>query len=157
MAIRVNPQYISGPQIYPQYIGAPVEMVQAPPMGDTVQYSQQPYVAGNLTFAGFGRTVILAGATQRVTVNVVKPITPQKILCPSTVTGLLVVSVSIGGTNLFCNELGVPIEVLSEVSTSKPLNWLTIEPSVGAIFELSNPTVGDLEFKGAFYGTSLRT
>jgi hypothetical protein len=122
-----------------------------------VEYSPDAYKAGNLSFFGFGSTVVVAGATgQVITLNPVRPIHPQKLFCPSTIVGLLIVSVSIGGTNLFAGAGGVPIEIFSEVSTSKPLDWITITPAVGIVFAIANPTGVNLNFQGGIYGTSVR-
>lgn len=154
--VNVQPRYVGGVAVRPRYVGAPAQMVEA--LGEQpVEYSQQAYVDGNLSFMGFGQTVIGAGLTVPVQFNPVRPITPQKLFCPSTVVGLLILTASIGGTNLFADSNGVPIEIFSEVSTSKPLDWITITPSVGLVFSVFNPTATDLVFSGGIYGTSVRT
>lgn len=155
--LQVQPQYVGAPAVQPQYVGAPVQMVQSLP-AQAVDYSPQNYVGGNLSFFGFGATLIPAGATGViVALKPVRPIHPQKLFCPSTVIDLLIDSASIGGTNLFAGSAGVPIETFSEVSTSKPLDWITIDPAVGIVFTISNPTAVDKLFKGGIYGTSIRT
>lgn len=152
--MNVHPQYV-GANVHPMYVGAPVEQVQN--QGKAVQYSQSDYVAGNLSFFGFGRTVIPALSAVDVELKPVRPIHPQKLFCPSTITDLLIESASIGGTNLFAGVNGVPIEIFSEVATSKPLDWITINPAVGIVFRIRNPTAVDSVFTGGIYGTSVRT
>lgn len=154
--MRVSPQYVGGVAVNPRYVGAPAQMVQS--LGEQpVDYSPNSYHAGNLSFFGFGINVIPAGSTgTTVELNPVRPIHPQKLFCPSTVIGLQINSVSIGGTNMFAGANGLPIEIFSEVSTSKPLDWVTLDPAVGIVFVISNPTAVPLNFTGGIYGTSVR-
>lgn len=154
--MQVHPQYVGGLAVRPENVGAPVQAV--PGLNESpVQYSPQAYVGGNLSFFGFGITPIGAGATVEVEVKPVRPIHPQKLFCPSTVVGLLINSLSIGGTNMFAGVTGVPIEIFSEVSTSKPLDLITLTPAVGLVFTVFNPTAVVLNFTGGIYGTSVRT
>lgn len=156
-AMQVNPRYV-GAAVRPNYVGAPVSMVAQGQMGEQpVEYAPTTYVAGNLSFFGFGITSIPANDTLTIQLNPVRPIAPQKLFCPSTVVDLLIDSASIGGTNLFAGSEGIPIEIFSEVSTSKPLNWTTITPAVGIVFAITNPTAGALNFTGGIYGTTVRT
>lgn len=154
--MMVRPQYVGGVAVRPHYVGSPVEMV--PNLDEQpVAYSPDAYKAGNLSFFGFGSTAIPAGSTgTTVPLAPVRPIHPQKLFCPSTIVGLLIVSASIGGTNLFAGSAGVPVEIFSEVSTSKPLDWITITPAVGVVFVIANPTGVALNFQGGIYGTSVR-
>jgi hypothetical protein len=153
---NIHPNYIGDPNIHPQYIGAPIAEAQAPHMGP-ITYSESAYVAGDVTWFGFGITSILAGATgQVVSIKPLRPITPQKIFCPSTNQGLLLGQASVGGTNIFANQAGVPIELFSEVSTAPQIRWPTIDTAVGIDFTLINPTAGAIPFTGAMYGTALR-
>lgn len=156
--VSIQPRYVGDVSIQPRYVGAPVEMVpQQAPMGQPVKYSPADYIAGNVTWFGLGRTIITAGATgQVVSVKPLRPITPQKIFCPSTNQGLLITQASIGGTNIFANQAGVPIELFSEVSTAPQIEWPTIDTSVGIDFTLANPTGADIPFTGALYGTAVR-
>lgn len=152
----VAPRFV-GASVQPRFVGAPVQQVQSL-AEQPINYSPEQYVAGNLSFFGFGTTVIPAltnGVT--IAINPVRPIHPQKLFCPSTVIGLLINSASIGGTDMFAGSNGVPIELFSEVSTSKPLDWITINPATGIVFVVSNPTGVALNFTGAIYGTSVRT
>jgi hypothetical protein len=150
------PRYVGEVRVAPRYVGSPAMMV--PSLGEApIDYSPEAYNAGNLSFFGLGSTVIPAGSTgTQVEKKPVRPIHPQKLFNPSTIVGLLIVSVSIGGTNLFAGAEGVPIEIFSEVSTSKPLDWITITPSVGIVFVIANPTGVNLNFQGGIYGTSVR-
>lgn len=153
---NIHPNYIGDPSIHPNYIGAPIAEAQAPGMGP-ITYSEAAYVAGDVTWFGFGITSILANATgQVVSIKPLRPITPQKIFCPSTNQGLLLGQASVGGTNIFANQAGVPIELFSEVSTAPQIRWPTIDTAVGIDFTLINPTAGAIPFTGAMYGTALR-
>ena len=155
----VYPRYLQGgvgASVHPRYISAPVQPV-APQQGVTpIEYSPTNYVAGDVSYFGLGVTVIGAGLTVPVQVNPTRPFMPQKFFCPSTIIGLLIVSVSIAGTNMLANTAGVPIEIFSEVSTSPQMEWITIEPAVGILFEIRNPTAAALNFEGTLYGTQLR-
>lgn len=158
----VYPRYlqggVGGATVQPRYIGAPVQSVSPATMeGATpIQYSPTIYVAGDVSYFGLGATTVGAGLTVPIQVNPNRPFTPQKFFAASTVIGLLVLSVSIAGTNMFANDAGVPIEIFSEVSTSPQMEWMTIEPAVGILFQIRNPTIAPLVFSGALYGTQLR-
>jgi len=153
---NIHPQYIGDPNIHPQYIGAPIQQADAPSLGP-ITYSESAYVAGDVTWFGFGITSILAAASgQVVSIKPLRPITPQKIFCPSTNQGLLLGQASVGGTNIFANQAGVPIELFSEVSTAPQIRWPTIDTAVGIDFTLINPTAGAIPFTGAMYGTAMR-
>lgn len=155
-AVNIRPYRVGATTVRPQYVGAPVQQVAAFDERP-VQYSQAAYVDGNLTFFGLGRTVIPAGTSLTLPkLTPSRPISPQKMLCPSTVTGLLLSSISIGGTNLLAGDGGVPIELFSEVATTPPIDWITIDPAVGIVFTIGNPTGSDLIFTGALYGTAVR-
>jgi hypothetical protein len=152
----IHPQYIGDPTIHPNYIGAPIQQAPSGQMGP-VTYSDTEYVSGDVTWFGFGITSILAGAAgQIVSIKPLRPITPQKIFAPSTNQGLLLGQASVGGTNIFANQAGVPIELFSEVSTAPQIRWPTIDTAVGIDFTLINPTAGAIPFTGAMYGTALR-
>lgn len=156
--VSVAPRYVGDPSIDPRYVGAPVAMQAAPQQqGAPIQYSPAAYVSGEVTWFGLGITSILPGAVgQIVSVKPLRPITPQKIFCPSTNQGLLLSQASIGGTNIFANQAGVPIELFSEVSTAPQIEWPTIDTSVGIDFTLINPTLAAINFTGALYGTAVR-
>lgn len=153
---NIHPQYIGDPNIHPQYIGAPIQQASSgatPP----ITYGETEYVSGDVTWFGFGNTSILANAVgQVVSIKPLRPITPQKIFCPSTNQGLLIGQASVGGTNIFANQAGVPIELFSEVSTAPQIRWPTIDTSVGIDFTLINGTAAAIPFTGAMYGTALR-
>lgn len=156
---NINPSYVGDPNIRPWMpaVGAPVQQVSGPNPQQPIEYSETVYVAGDVTWFGFGITSILALATgQIVSIKPLRPITPQKIFCPSTNQGLLVGAASVGGTNIFANQAGVPIELFSEVSTAPQIRWPTIDTSVGIDFTLINPTAAPIPFTGAMYGTAVR-
>lgn len=159
--VSIQPQYpgrVGGgvPNIAPQYVGIPVAAVQTNPQ-QPVEYSDPAYMAGDVTYLGFGSTTIPTGSVgTEVDVNTKRPFKPQKMGCPSSTIGLLVKEVNISGTNVYSNAQGVPVELLSEVSTFPQVNWPTLDTATGVQFVVSNPTGGDLSFQGAFYGTQLR-
>jgi hypothetical protein len=121
-----------------------------------IAYHDMEYVAGDVTYFGLGITSIGPGAVIDASLKPLRPIVPQKILIPSTTTGLLVQQVSIGGTNIFANTAGVPVELFSEVSTAPQIDFPTIDTAVGIDFLLFNPTGAAINFTGAIYGTAIR-
>lgn len=159
-ALAVQPQYVGAPlAVQPQYVGAPVQYVQTGPqtLGRPVDVSPEAYVDGGLTYLGFGSTTIAAAATNiQVPITTDRPFTPQRLRCPSTNIGLLINQVQLEGTNLFANQLGVPIELFSEVATAEQMPWPTLDTSTGIAFVVSNPTGGAIAFQGGFYGTQVR-
>ena len=162
--VNVVPMYpgqqrVGSPAVQPYYVGAPAaEMAQ--PSGQVVNYSPPQYVAGDVTYLGFGTdttNVVPAGSVGTpIPVGTNRPFTPQKMGCPSTVLGLYITQVNISGTNLLANSLGIPIELFSEVSTFPQILWPTLDTATGVQFVVANPTGADLVFKGAFYGTQVR-
>jgi len=152
----VDPRYVGGPSVSPRYVGAPA--VQTP--GGTQQpIDWQPgnYTAGDVSMFGLGTFVIPAGSIGTNCVRVpVNPITPQRLGCPSTVQGLLLLSAVIGSTNLFNSTFGIPIELFSEVSTFPQILWPTIDTNTGITLVVANPTGAPLNFSPTFYGTQVR-
>jgi hypothetical protein len=158
-AINVMPMYpgqrVGSPNVQPMYVGVPA--VEAQHSAQDVRYSPPVYVAGDVTYLGFSATTIPGGSVGTpVNVSTNRPFTPQKMGCPSTVLGLLITQINISGTNLLANALGLPIELLSEVSTFPQILWPTLDTATGVQFVVANPTGGDLTFSGAFYGTQVR-
>lgn len=160
----VRPRFPGQPQGY-QFgaggVGAPVVnhgMHPRPVMPGSreIAYHDMEYVAGDVTYFGLGSSTIGANALVEVTLRPLRPIVPQKILIPSTLTGLLLNQVSIGGTNIFANTQGVPIELFSEVSTAPQIDFPTIDTAVGIDFLIQNTTNQELFFIGAIYGTAIR-
>lgn len=158
----VRPYYpgrVGEPSVRPYYpggVGLPVQAMQQTP-AVPVEYSQVQYVAGDVTYLGFGSTSIPAGSTgTSVQVLPLRPFTPQKMGNPSTNLGLLVSQVQISGTNIFANNAGLPVELLSEVSTFPQIVWPTLDTATGVTFVLLNPTAGAIPFQGGFYGTQVR-
>jgi len=151
---NIQPRYVGDPNIQPRYIGAPIQQVQA--NGNPIQYSDQTYVAGNVTWFGLGSTSIPANSTVTIDKKPLRPITPQSFRMPSTTQGLLVSQISVGGTNIFAGQEGTPQEFFSEVSTAPQLEFPTIDTSTGVQITLINPTAAAIVFTGGFYGTALR-
>lgn len=166
--VNVMPVYpgqraVGSPNVMPMYpgmqpwVGAPAQAVDQT-TNAPVQYSQPQYFAGDVTYLGFGATVIPANTPQGIPVNVStnRPFTPQKMGCPSTVIGLLILQVNVSGTNILANALGAPIELLSEVSTFPQVLWPSLDTATGVQFVVGNPTAAALTFSGAFYGPQVR-
>lgn len=159
--VNVMPVYpgqrVGSPNVSPYYVGAPAVAV-AQQQGQDVQYSPPQYVAGDVTYLGFGATSIAASTPNGVPINVStnRPFTPQKMGCPSTVIGLLILQVNVSGTNILSNAQGVPIELLSEVSTFPQILWPSLDTATGVQFVVANPTGAALTFSGAFYGAQVR-
>lgn len=161
--VNVMPYYpgqqrVGSPNVMPYYpgVGAPAMAIDAS-SNQAVQYSPPQYMAGDVTYLGFGSTVIAAGSIGTpVNVSTNRPFTPQKMGCPSTVIGLLITQVNVSGTNILANALGAPIELLSEVSTFPQVLWPSLDTATGVQFVVANPTAGDLVFSGAFYGPQVR-
>ena len=152
---EVSPQYIGAAEVAPQYIGAPA--VEGMTQARQVNYGPIQYRAGDVSMFPMGVISIPAGATiTTAPLTPSRPFTPQKLGCPSSVQGLLILNASIGGINLFASNLGAAIELFSEVSTFPQIMWPTIEPSTGITFTLQNPTAAALDFKPTFYGTQVR-
>ena len=160
--VNVMPVYpgqrVGSPNVSPYYPGVGAPAAEIPQTGvQPVQYTQPQYVAGDVTFLGFGATLIPAGSIGTpVNVSTNRPFTPQKMGCPSTVIGLLITQVNVSGTNLLANALGAPIELLSEVSTFPQVLWPSLDTATGVQFVVQNPTAGNLVFSGAFYGPQVR-
>ena len=161
--VNVMPVYpgqraVGSPNVMPYYpgVGAPAEAI-AQTSNQAVQYSQPQYFAGDVTYLGFGATTIPAlSVGTPVLVSTNRPFTPQKMGCPSTVIGLLILQVNVSGTNILSNAQGVPIELLSEVSTFPQVLWPSLDTATGVQFVIGNPTTGALTFSGAFYGPQVR-
>lgn len=157
----VRPHYpgVGDPSVRAHYpgMGAPVQQVDQN-TGRPVQYSQMDYVAGDVSWFGFGHTTIpSASAGTVVPLKPKRPLAPQKMFNPSNVQNLEITNANIAGTNLFASEDGVPIELFSEVSTSPQIQWPTIDTNTGIDFTVRNTiTAGDKQFRGAFYCTALR-
>lgn len=161
--VNVMPVYpgqraVGSPNVMPYYpgVGAPAMAVDQT-TNQPVQYSQPQYFAGDVTYLGFGATSIPAGSVGTpVNVSTNRPFTPQKMGCPSTVIGLLILQVNVSGTNILANALGAPIELLSEVSTFPQVLWPSLDTATGVQFVVGNPTGAALVFSGAFYGPQVR-
>lgn len=167
--VNVTPVYpgqrVGSPAVQPVYVGnygnwpvgVPAVAEAQAPANQQVQYSPPQYVAGDVTYLGFGSTTIPSGSIGTpVNVTTQRPFTPQKMGNPSTTIGLLITQINISGTNLLANSLGIAIELFSEVSTFPQILWPTLDTATGVQFVVANPTGGDLVYSGAFYGTQVR-
>lgn len=140
-----------------RYVGLPVQYDQGPPPAPPVQLGQQQYVSAEVTWFGLGSTNIAASSSgQNVSVKPLRPFTPQRQYHPSTIQDLLVLAASIGGTNIYSNMSGVPVELFSEVSTAPQIAWPTVDTSVGIDFSVANLQAVIQPFRGALYGTAAR-
>lgn len=152
---EVMPRYVGSADVQPRFVGAPAVATMAG--ASPVNYSGLTYTSGELSYFGMGSINIPANSvTTTDPLLPQRPITPQRLGCPSTIQGLLINAASIGGINLFASQLGIPIEMFSEVSTFPQMDWPTLEPSTGISWTVTNPTSEDLAFKPTFYGTQVR-
>jgi hypothetical protein len=143
--------------VQPRYVGLPIQYDQGPAPATPVQLSQQSYVSAEVTWFGLGSTAIAASSVgQNVSVKPLRPFTPQRQYHPSTIQDLLVIAASIGGTNIYSNMAGVPVELFSEVSTAPQISWPTVDTSVGIDFSVANLQAVIQPFRGALYGTAAR-
>lgn len=151
------PGRVGDVSVAPRYVGLPVDYGQQPPAGNPVNLGPTQYVAADVTWFGLGSTVVPASSPgTALSVKPLRPFTPQRQYHPSTIQDLLVLQASIGGTNIYSNTAGVPVELFSEVSTAPQISWPTIETSVGIDFSVANLTAVASAFRGAFYGTAAR-
>lgn len=164
-AVAVQAHYpgVGQVAVTPQYpgVGAPANFVpqqqQGAPGAAPVNYSGAAYSAGDVSYLGLGVTSVPAGTVnQRIQVLPNRPFTPQWYISPSNVQNLLITQISVGGVGLLANELGMPIECFSEVSNMPQIMWPTLDPAVGIVYIVSNPTAQDRDFSGTLYGTSVR-
>jgi hypothetical protein len=150
-------QRVGSPNVAAYYPGVGIPTVEGAPQAGTIGYTQPQYLAGDVTYLGFGATSIPAGSVGTpVDISTNRPYTPQKMGCPSTVIGLLITQVNVSGTNILANSLGVPIELVSEVSTFPQVAWPSLDTATGVQIVVANPTGAPLVFSGAFYGTQVR-
>jgi len=160
--VNVMPYYpgaqrVGSPNVSPYYPGVGLPAVSAEAQQGQINFTPPQYLAGDVTYLGFGATTIPAGSIGTpVDVSTNRPFTPQKMGCPSTVIGLLITQVNVSGTNILANSLGAPIELLSEVSTFPQVLWPSLDTATGVQFVVANPTGAPLTFSGAFYGTQVR-
>lgn len=155
----------AGAAIQPQYVGAPVQPVTQI-VEQPVKIAPTEYVAADNSYFGIGFNPALTSAggnllaagslNQVITFLPNRPISPIRWLMPSTIFGLFLNQITIGGTPLLPTDNGIPVEFFSEVSTAPNIDWITINTTPGVQFTVSNPSAGDLLFTGAFYGTQAR-
>lgn len=163
-SVRPNWPGVGSPSVRPRYlrrVGAPAVKVPAQADANPVLYSDPEYASGEVTYLPFVGTVIgIAGsatAEQTIQVNTKRPFVPQDLRFPSTLEGLVLNEAQIQGTNMLANSAGMPFELLSEVTTIGPIDWITIDPASGAELLVENiGTVANQIPRGAFWGTALR-
>ena len=101
-----------GLNVQPRYVGAPITRVDnGQPLDRAVQVQSTQYVAADTTWFGLGSTNIPASSTVTIALKPLRPFVPQRQYHPSTIQDLLVLSASIGGTNIYSNVAGVPVEL----------------------------------------------
>lgn len=156
---------VGGARILNPNVGSPAEQVPDDAGGQPVEYSAEVYRNGGNSYFGMGNVTVAAGASVTYNVEPIRPFLPLEFRVKSTVTGLMVVQVDIEGTLFFANKNeaqgqqtapGMPVELLSEVSTMSGIEWETINPSTGVSITVLNPTAGSLVFSASFQGIFLR-
>lgn len=156
--VEVLPSYVGySPRVQPYQVGAPVERVPQGVGEKPVKYEDDPWIAGNVSYIGFGRVAVNAGVVnQQIPIAVLRPFTIQILHFPSTVVGLILNEVQFEGNNILSNNTGIDFEAFSEVSTIPQIRWPTIDQATGITFVVSNLTGGNLFFQGGAYGATLR-
>jgi len=150
------------PRHYNRGVGRPAMPVasfeEQPAEYSQTEYDSEGYGAMGLDQGdgAFGRNVIPANSQVNITVKPRRPIQIEEWRFPSTVIGLLIDDIAIGGTPVFANP-GMPIELMSEASQLvQAHDQPTVTPSTGVTFTVRNPTGADLIFEGAGFGQVLR-
>ena len=145
--------------LYPQQPGVgALPAAAVPQLGQRpVDYTPAAYTAGGLTYCGLGRTLVPAGQSVQVHIDVRRPFLPQLFYMPSTIYGLQIDDFVVEGSGLFANPAnqGIPNELVSEVSNIEQIQWMTLNPDTGGDFFVTNPTGAGLYFSGCFWGTNI--
>ena len=165
VGVSVAPRYdltqgrVGALAIQPRYVSGPAQMTQAPDAGQRpFEYSPQEYFAGDISLMGLGATLI-PGSSTGTSLPAIKPTRNFKVMgqyFASNVQNLLILAANIAGTNIFASQDGVPIEIFSEVSLLKPLDWPTLDPAIGIQYVVANLSATAQFFKGALYGVQVR-
>lgn len=171
--VEVNPYYRGGvgnTQINPYNpgVGAPVEQVP-PATAPPVQVNQPAWQSGGNSLLGLGYRIMTAATnvatlqtlfdtrgTLSFNVKPFRPFNPGFLWSPSTTIDTLVDQIKIQGIEVFSGDEVTPIEIFSEVSRIREMQWLTIQEASGVTSSTSNPTADDQLFKGAFWGSYVR-
>ncbi len=139
-------------------VGLPIEQTAVPMAGGVpVEVSPTQYVAANVSYMGLGDTLLTPLVSNfDITLRPLRPIRPQKIGFPSNVQDILINQITIGGTTVFANNDGIPIEMLSEVSIFPQIAYPTIDPATGVVFQVTNLLNVNQQLRGMVYGTVAR-
>lgn len=157
---------VGSPSIRPRYVrrgvGSPAVKVPAGADENAVLYSDPEYAAGDVTYLPFRSSTAIgiagsATASQVIQVNTKRPFQPQDIRFPSVLEGLVLNKAEIQGTNMLANSTGMPLELLSEVTTIGPIDWITIDTASGMELTIENIGAEPNQIpRGALWGTALR-
>jgi len=91
------------------------------------------------TYFGLGSSTFAWGERRTVSIVPLRPFRPEKLMVPSNVEGFLVFSLAFGKTDLLAHSRGIPIELLTEVSTFPQVLWPELGPGVAVTFDLQAP------------------
>jgi hypothetical protein len=152
----VEPHYVGYPGEGYSDVGAPVQAVPSLNRQPT-QYAPTEYYSSDITYLGTG--LITVPANQTITTAKIlpdRPFKPQNFKFASNVQNLDLISITIAGTNILNNQLGFPVELLSEVSTFNQIDWPTLDPAIGFTMTIRNNTASPLVLRGGMYGTQVR-
>lgn len=156
---------VGSPSIVPRYlrrVGSPAVKVAAGQDEQATLYSDPEYSAGEVTYLPFRSLVAIdaagvPGAKMTLEVKTKRPFQPQDLRFPSTLEGLVLLEAQIQGTNMLANSEGLAFELLSEVTTIGPIDWITIDPASGAQLFIENIGAEEGQIpRGTFWGTALR-
>lgn len=123
-----------------------------------VTYVQRGYKVADRSYMGIGngQTVAAAGGPDSTfTRAVVEPFKPLKMIVPSWAAGLVLVSATIGTTQLIDGD-PVPMEAFSEVSNAGDFSWPTVEMSQSITMIVRNRNAFAIDLDIGFFGIRLR-
>jgi len=94
----------------------------------------------NWCYFGLGRVAFAWGEQRSVSAEPMRLLVPYKFIVTTEAHGLLVLSFKIGGVEILAKPgVGVPIELLADVSTFPQVRWPPIGPGLAVVIELQAP------------------
>lgn len=92
---------------------------------------------GDVVYFGVGRHAFAWGERRTVTAEPDRNFQPLKFGAP--IGGFVIFAITAAGEELFGNALGVPVELLSEVSTFPQPRWPELGPGRAVAFDVQAP------------------